>query len=77
MGLLIPRSEVDKTFNRLYSSILSYIHPLSDRLSPILAGIFESTDQDRISEVKITIDKEIVRSLDAIKKDITDSLVEI
>ena len=77
LGQLVPREDVDKTFNKLSSALLSYIHPLSDRLSTTLAGIFESKDQDKINEVKIMIDKEVARSLDAMKKEITESLIEI
>lgn len=74
MGEMIPREEVEKAFGLISASIINYIFPLGDRMSSIIAGVFESTDQEKINETKLILDKEIGRSLEAIKKDITDSL---
>lgn len=73
-GELIPREEVEKAFGLISASIMNYIFPLGDRMSSIIAGVFESTDQEKINETKLILDEEIGRSLTAIKKDITDSL---
>jgi len=77
MGELVLRSGVEKAFGKLTSSIISYIFPIGDRVSPGIAGVFKSTDQDNINETKRMIDKEIGRALEAVKKDIQEYLTDI
>lgn len=77
MGELVLRSEVEKVFGKVSTAIRSYIFPISDRVSPMLAGIFESTDPEKIKEIKLLIDKEIGRAIESVKTDIINSLTEI
>lgn len=74
MGDLIPRKDVERAFSLISSSLINYIYPLGERMAPIIAGLFESIDQKKINETKLTLEKEISRALEAVKKDITDSL---
>lgn len=76
LGLLIERSLVEKSFDRLTAVILNYLFPLGDRLSPKIAGMFESTEQEKINEIKVMIDKEMMRGLDAFKDEASKSIVE-
>ena len=76
LGHLLSRKEVEKTFTKLSSSIVSYIFPLGDRLAPVLASVFETTDQEKIAETKKTIDKEVGRALEAVKSEIIELLGE-
>lgn len=74
LGELIQRKEVEKSFSLISSTIINYIFPLGDRLSPMIAGIFESTDQDKINEIKLLIDKEIELALNNVKRDVSEAL---
>lgn len=77
MGDLVARKKVEEVFGKISSSIIAYIFPLSDRIGHTVAGVYESTDQDKINETKLIIDKEVSRALEAVKKEIADSLLEI
>jgi len=77
LGQLISRKEVEVAFSKLSGSIVNYIFPLGDRISPLMAGVFKTTDQDMIHKSKVLLDQEIGRALEAIKKDVNDLLSEI
>lgn len=75
LGILIERKTVERMFGKITESIISYLHPFGDRLSPILDGIYESTDTEKKREVKMAIDKEMARALEGVKRDIENSLL--
>ncbi len=75
LGNLVERQTVEKAFDRQSAIILNYLFPLGDRLAPKLAGFFENTDHEKINLIKSTIDKEIMRALDAFKDEAARSIV--
>ena len=77
LGELISRKEIESVFSEISSTIVSYFFPLGDRLSTSLAGIFETTDQDKINTAKTTIDKEVGRALEAMKNEIAENLTDL
>ena len=77
MGKLILKSHVEDCFSKISASIVSYIFPIGDRLGAEIASIFETMDQDKINETRRVIDKEVGRALEAVKRDIIDSLSEV
>lgn len=76
LGDLIPKKEVEKVFNRLSIALVNYIFPIGERLSPIVAGAFKTTDQEKINKVRKILDTEIERALESVKREIAESLGE-
>ena len=76
LGNLLSKEIVNKKFGQMSSVILNYMHPLGDRLSAIIAGIFESTDNAKILETKKVIDDETMKAITEFKKACTTNDIE-
>lgn len=71
MNVLILREKVDRAFAQFYSVVVNQFLTLGDRLSPIIAGHCGKVDPETIQWIKDKIDKDITKSIKAIKE-ITD-----
>lgn len=73
---LIKRELVKKLFGGMSSTILNLFFPLSDRLSPVVAGICGTTEQETILKIKSAIDAEVMRGVNEFKRKTKESIRE-
>ena len=67
LGKLLVKEMSDKAWGRLHSISVNQFLPLGDRLAPIIAGVFGSTDPELIIKTKELINADVTRALDAVK----------
>ncbi len=68
LGGLLSKDIIDKKFGQMSSTIVNYLFPLGDRLASQIAGVFESTDNEKILKTKELIDNETMKAITEFKK---------
>ncbi len=66
-GEVVLRDLVDRLMGRLGTTIASYLLTMGDRVTPELTAVTETIDPERVLQIKTIIDKDITKSLNAVK----------
>lgn len=74
---LLERKDVRMVFNKLYAIDVSKLHGLGYTLTPDLAVIFKSTDNEEMIKATELIDQTIYATLEEIKKTMNEFLLSV
>jgi hypothetical protein len=74
---LLERKDVRMVFSKLYGIHVSKLHGLSHMVTPEIAVIFESTDNEKMLKATDAIDGAVFSALEEIKKTMNEYLLSV